>query len=189
VACWYPGGLLFFTDYGRGEGEPSAEFSAYINSASTTCNTCTATRIAGAGGFRASEGRGSHGRSSYRSCARSWRASPTTRRTPRSASPGGTRSSARPGEQGWIWCAGEKIDAAERTGLIIRYTATTPTWRRGFCRCPKVVAWRRCGLDHCRSTALKSLFSLRISVRWSIAIITKCGQYPVPQSAVSTRVQ
>jgi phosphoethanolamine N-methyltransferase len=25
-----PGGLLFFTDYGRGEGEPSAEFAAYI---------------------------------------------------------------------------------------------------------------------------------------------------------------
>ena len=25
-----PGGLLFFTDYGRGEGEPSVEFAAYI---------------------------------------------------------------------------------------------------------------------------------------------------------------
>jgi len=25
-----PGGLLFFTDYGRGEGKPSVEFSAYI---------------------------------------------------------------------------------------------------------------------------------------------------------------
>jgi phosphoethanolamine N-methyltransferase len=25
-----PGGLLFFTDYGRGQGRPSAEFSAYI---------------------------------------------------------------------------------------------------------------------------------------------------------------
>ncbi|SRR5260221_8608824 len=103
-----PGGLLFFTDYGRGEGNASAEFSAYISQRQYDLRTVQDYRaLLEQAGFHhvAAEDHTLEFMSIMRS---------ELTRIADDAAHAEIRQSwldkierARRGEQGWIWCAGQ----------------------------------------------------------------------------------
>jgi phosphoethanolamine N-methyltransferase len=103
----YPGGLLFFTDYGRGEGEPSAEFSAYIAQRQYDLRTVRDYRaLLEQAGF--TQVMAEDHTAEFLAIMRSELA-----RIAPDAAHAGIRQSwldkiarARRGEQGWVWCAG-----------------------------------------------------------------------------------
>lgn len=104
-----PGGLLFFTDYGRGEGEPSAEFAAYIEQREYDLRTVRGYRaLLEQAGFvqvdaqdrtaefvsilQAELGRIAND-AEHADIRRSWQEK---------------MERARRGEQNWVWCSGRK---------------------------------------------------------------------------------
>lgn len=104
-----PGGLLFFTDYGRGEGEPSAEFAAYIRQREYDLRT--------AGGYRALLEQAGFVQVTVEDQTAEFLAilQAELARIGDDAAHAEIRQSwleklarARRGEQGWIWCAGRK---------------------------------------------------------------------------------
>jgi phosphoethanolamine N-methyltransferase len=102
-----PGGLLFFTDYGRGEGKPGVEFAAYIAQRQYDLHTVQGYRmLLDRAGFvdvvaedhtadlvsiMRSELARIADDAAYTEIRRSWL---------------GKIDRARRGEQGWVWCAG-----------------------------------------------------------------------------------
>src|SRR5258706_8101124 len=105
-----PGGLLFFTDYGRGEGNASAEFSAYISQRQYDLRTVQDYRaLLEQAGF--TQVMAEDHTAEFLTIMRSELA-----RIADDAAHAGIRQSwldkiarARRGEQGWVWCMGRTI--------------------------------------------------------------------------------